>query len=161
MIRFETTLGDFTIELFDKEAPLSVANFLRYIDDEFFDDLSPAEFDLLRFLLMGWLDAETLLLHINDGMLRSLPPDHPALASIEAKPMKTLLRGRVLTFHADPAVTENNHRDIEDGALAIRLPNELFASRSHVMASKAKRSNSRRKSAALGCFASLATTEPA
>jgi peptidyl-prolyl cis-trans isomerase A (cyclophilin A) len=38
MIRFETTLGDFTIELLDKEAPLSVANFLRYIDDEFFDE---------------------------------------------------------------------------------------------------------------------------
>jgi peptidyl-prolyl cis-trans isomerase A (cyclophilin A) len=37
MIRFETTLGDFTIELFDKEAPQSVANFLRYIDDGFFD----------------------------------------------------------------------------------------------------------------------------
>src|SRR6202047_5002964 len=37
MIRFETTLGDFTIELFDKEAPQSVANFLAYIDDEFFD----------------------------------------------------------------------------------------------------------------------------
>ena len=37
MIRFETTLGDFTIELYDKDAPLSVANFLRYIDDEFFD----------------------------------------------------------------------------------------------------------------------------
>jgi peptidyl-prolyl cis-trans isomerase A (cyclophilin A) len=37
MIRFETTLGDFTIELLEKEAPLSVANFLRYIDDEFFD----------------------------------------------------------------------------------------------------------------------------
>src|ERR1700679_3174886 len=37
MIRFETTLGDFTIELFDKEAPLSVANFLRYVQDEFFD----------------------------------------------------------------------------------------------------------------------------
>jgi peptidyl-prolyl cis-trans isomerase A (cyclophilin A) len=37
MIRFETTLGDFTIELFDKEAPQSVANFLRYIDDAFFD----------------------------------------------------------------------------------------------------------------------------
>ena len=33
MIRFETTLGDFTIELFEKEAPLSVANFLRYIED--------------------------------------------------------------------------------------------------------------------------------
>ncbi|MDP9084601.1 MAG: peptidylprolyl isomerase [Pseudomonadota bacterium] len=37
MIRFETTLGDFTIEFFEKEAPLSVANFLRYIDDGFLD----------------------------------------------------------------------------------------------------------------------------
>ena len=37
MIRFETTLGDFTIELYEKDAPLSVANFLRYIDDGFFD----------------------------------------------------------------------------------------------------------------------------
>jgi peptidyl-prolyl cis-trans isomerase A (cyclophilin A) len=37
MIRFETSLGDFTIELFEKEAPVSVANFTRYIDDGFFD----------------------------------------------------------------------------------------------------------------------------
>jgi cyclophilin family peptidyl-prolyl cis-trans isomerase len=37
MIRFETTLGDFTIELFEKEAPLSVANFVKYIDSGFFD----------------------------------------------------------------------------------------------------------------------------
>ena len=37
MIRFETTLGDFTIEFFEKDAPLSVANFLRYIDEGFFD----------------------------------------------------------------------------------------------------------------------------
>ncbi len=37
MILFETTLGDFKIEFFDKEAPLSVANFQKYIDDEFFD----------------------------------------------------------------------------------------------------------------------------
>ena len=37
MIRFETTLGDFTVELFEKEAPESVANFLRYIDEGFFD----------------------------------------------------------------------------------------------------------------------------
>ncbi len=37
MIRFETTLGNFTVELFEKEAPLSAANFLRYIEDEFFD----------------------------------------------------------------------------------------------------------------------------
>jgi cyclophilin family peptidyl-prolyl cis-trans isomerase len=37
MIRFETTLGNFTIELFEKEAPVTVANFLQYIDDGFFD----------------------------------------------------------------------------------------------------------------------------
>ena len=37
MIRFETTLGDFTIELFDKEAPETVANFVRYIEEGFFD----------------------------------------------------------------------------------------------------------------------------
>jgi peptidyl-prolyl cis-trans isomerase A (cyclophilin A) len=37
MIRFETTLGDYTIEFFEKEAPESVANFVRYIDEGFFD----------------------------------------------------------------------------------------------------------------------------
>jgi peptidyl-prolyl cis-trans isomerase A (cyclophilin A) len=37
MIRFETSLGDFTIEMFEKEAPESVANFTRYIDEGFFD----------------------------------------------------------------------------------------------------------------------------
>ena len=38
MIRFETTLGNFTIEFFEKEAPLSVANFLRYVEDGFFEN---------------------------------------------------------------------------------------------------------------------------
>ena len=37
MIRFETSLGDFTIELFEKEAPESVANFVRYVEENFFD----------------------------------------------------------------------------------------------------------------------------
>ena len=37
MIRFETSLGDFTIEFFEKEAPVSVANFTRYIEEGFFD----------------------------------------------------------------------------------------------------------------------------
>jgi cyclophilin family peptidyl-prolyl cis-trans isomerase len=37
MILFETTLGNFTIEFFEKEAPISVANFKKYIDEEFFD----------------------------------------------------------------------------------------------------------------------------
>jgi peptidyl-prolyl cis-trans isomerase A (cyclophilin A)/peptidyl-prolyl cis-trans isomerase B (cyclophilin B) len=38
MLRFETSLGDFTVELMEKEAPLSVANFLKYVDDGFFDN---------------------------------------------------------------------------------------------------------------------------
>lgn len=37
MIRFETSLGSFTIELMEKEAPLTVANFLEYVDAGFFD----------------------------------------------------------------------------------------------------------------------------
>ena len=37
MIRFHTTHGDFTVELFDKEAPKSVENFLKYVDDGHFD----------------------------------------------------------------------------------------------------------------------------
>jgi cyclophilin family peptidyl-prolyl cis-trans isomerase len=39
MVRFETTHGGFTIELFAKDAPLTVANFLQYVDDGFFDGL--------------------------------------------------------------------------------------------------------------------------
>lgn len=34
--------------------------------------------------------------------------------------MQQLIRGRVLDFHADPAVTEDNHRYIEDGAILVR-----------------------------------------
>ena len=37
MVRFETSLGNFTIEFFEKEAPISVKNFLRYVDDKHFD----------------------------------------------------------------------------------------------------------------------------
>ncbi len=37
MVRFETTHGDITIELFDKEAPLSAENFRKYVDDGFYD----------------------------------------------------------------------------------------------------------------------------
>jgi cyclophilin family peptidyl-prolyl cis-trans isomerase len=37
MIRFETTHGGFTVELYEEDAPQTVANFLRYIDEGFFD----------------------------------------------------------------------------------------------------------------------------
>src|SRR3982751_4956230 len=37
MLVFETTLGTFEVELFEKEAPVSSANFLSYVDEGFFD----------------------------------------------------------------------------------------------------------------------------
>jgi peptidyl-prolyl cis-trans isomerase A (cyclophilin A) len=37
MLKFETSLGNFEVELFEKEAPISSANFLAYVDDGFFD----------------------------------------------------------------------------------------------------------------------------
>ena len=37
MVRFQTTLGDFTIELYSQEAPISAENFLRYAREQFFD----------------------------------------------------------------------------------------------------------------------------
>ncbi len=39
MIHFETTLGRFTVELYEKEAPVTVANFLKYVDEGFFDGI--------------------------------------------------------------------------------------------------------------------------
>ena len=37
LIRFETSHGAFMVELFPKEAPLTVENFLRYVDERHFD----------------------------------------------------------------------------------------------------------------------------
>jgi len=39
MLKFETSLGNFEVELFEKEAPISSENFLSYVDDGFFDGL--------------------------------------------------------------------------------------------------------------------------
>ena len=37
LIQFETSHGAFTVELFAKEAPITVENFLRYVDEGHFD----------------------------------------------------------------------------------------------------------------------------
>jgi peptidyl-prolyl cis-trans isomerase A (cyclophilin A) len=37
MIKFETSHGNFTVELFTQEAPISAENFQKYVDDQFFD----------------------------------------------------------------------------------------------------------------------------
>lgn len=37
MVIFSTTLGDIKIELYPEQAPVTVENFLQYVDDGFFD----------------------------------------------------------------------------------------------------------------------------
>jgi len=37
MIKFETSLGDFTVEVDEAAAPISAKNFLRYVDEGFYD----------------------------------------------------------------------------------------------------------------------------
>jgi cyclophilin family peptidyl-prolyl cis-trans isomerase len=39
MVRFETSQGDFTLELDAEKAPITVENFLAYVDEGFFDGL--------------------------------------------------------------------------------------------------------------------------
>jgi cyclophilin family peptidyl-prolyl cis-trans isomerase len=39
MLLFSTSKGDFTVELFSDAAPISAANFLKYVDEGFFDGL--------------------------------------------------------------------------------------------------------------------------
>ncbi len=39
MVRFETSLGGFTLELDAEKAPVTAANFMQYVDDGFFDGL--------------------------------------------------------------------------------------------------------------------------
>lgn len=38
-VSVETTHGSFVVELFDRDAPISVANFLRYVDEGFYNGL--------------------------------------------------------------------------------------------------------------------------
>jgi len=38
MLKFSTNKGDFTVELFAAEAPVTCENFLQYVDDGFFAD---------------------------------------------------------------------------------------------------------------------------
>jgi peptidyl-prolyl cis-trans isomerase A (cyclophilin A)/peptidyl-prolyl cis-trans isomerase B (cyclophilin B) len=37
MLQFKTTKGTFTVELFEKEAPITTENFQKYVDDGFFN----------------------------------------------------------------------------------------------------------------------------
>jgi cyclophilin family peptidyl-prolyl cis-trans isomerase len=37
MVRFETSHGDFTVEVDEESAPISAENFLRYVDEGFYD----------------------------------------------------------------------------------------------------------------------------
>lgn len=38
VVRIETSKGDITVKLYDKRSPITVKNFLRYVDEDFYDD---------------------------------------------------------------------------------------------------------------------------
>ncbi len=38
MVKLETSMGDILVELYEKKAPKSVANFLAYVEDRHYDD---------------------------------------------------------------------------------------------------------------------------
>lgn len=38
MVTIKTSMGDIKLELFEKEAPETTANFLRYVDEKFYDN---------------------------------------------------------------------------------------------------------------------------
>lgn len=38
VVKLETTYGDIIIELYPKKAPITVANFLKYVDESFYDN---------------------------------------------------------------------------------------------------------------------------
>ncbi len=44
MVRFETSHGAFTVELYAEDAPQTVENFLRYVDEGFFEELGGLRF---------------------------------------------------------------------------------------------------------------------
>ncbi len=37
MVTLDTTMGDITVELYSEKAPITVENFLKYVDDGFYD----------------------------------------------------------------------------------------------------------------------------
>ena len=59
MIRFETSLGAFTIELFDKDAPVTVQNFRDYVDAGHFDGTVFHRVIWLRRSPWNWPTAST------------------------------------------------------------------------------------------------------
>ena len=91
MVRFETSHGPFTVELYDEDAPLTVANFLQYVRDGFYDGT------LLHRAIPGYL--------LQGGLYtRDLQPKRtrPAVAS-EADNGVSNLRGTVAVARgADP-----------------------------------------------------------
>ena len=38
-VHFHTTLGDFTAEIFEDKAPITAANFLKLVEEKFYDGI--------------------------------------------------------------------------------------------------------------------------
>ena len=54
-VRFETTLGTFTVEVFEEESPITVANFLSYVDSGFYDGSDGAGACIVHRVVAGFV----------------------------------------------------------------------------------------------------------
>ena len=54
-VRFETTMGDILIELEDDAAPITVANFLQYVEDGFYDGTDDLGATIFHRVVVGFV----------------------------------------------------------------------------------------------------------
>jgi peptidyl-prolyl cis-trans isomerase A (cyclophilin A) len=73
-ILMKTSLGNITIKLFLKEAPITVANFLHYVDNHLFDDSSI--FRIVTDNNAGQAEDANAKINVIQG---GLPPEHSSL----------------------------------------------------------------------------------
>ena len=69
-IKFETGFGDIIVELYPLQAPITVANFLRYIDENRFEDAY-----FYRVVRMGNQPIDGIKIEVVQGGLKE--DDHP------------------------------------------------------------------------------------
>jgi cyclophilin family peptidyl-prolyl cis-trans isomerase len=89
IVRFETVLGDFEVELFDEAAPLTVANFLAYVRDGDYDG-SFIHRSIPGFVVQGGGFGV-------DGNVFYRIPDRPPVTNEfdPEQPLHSNLRGRI------------------------------------------------------------------
>jgi len=119
IVLVETSLGDFQIELFDGEAPLTVENFLSYIEDNSYDD-SFIHRNLTGFVIQGGVFNYT------DNILGEIEPKPPIVNEFN----RSNLRGTIAMAKRENApnsatnswfinIADNTDLDAQNGGFTV------------------------------------------